>query len=169
MRRAAALMILVLPGAAAAGGATAPQPAASCAATGRGELVAIARRIYGQAVHGRNEVAAVRRLHRSAALTRAVAARNPRAVRAALKPLIHDRIVRIDISAGGRMLAKVGSAPAYAPVRGIIGAGVGRYVLSVGDDRSFEAITKGLTGATVRFGGTSGGATFPATKFPGRR
>lgn len=177
MRRAAALAMLALPAASAACGAASPTSAPhhirttaatpSCAATARAELVTVARRIYDQAVRGRNEVAAVGRIQHSVALARAVAARDPRAVRAALAPLIHHRITRIEISAGGRTLARVGTVPAYAPVRGVIGAGAGRYVLSVGDDRAFEAITRGLTGATVRFGG-SGGASFPATTFPGR-
>jgi hypothetical protein len=177
MRRAAAVTLLAIPVAAAGCGAaaathTAATPAAqtatACAATSRAELVAVARHIYDQAVNGRNEVAAVVRIRRSTALTQAVMARNPRAVRAALAPLIQNRIVRIEVSAGGRTLARVGTVPAYAPVRGTIGAGAGRYVLSVGDDRSFEAITQGLTGASVRFGG-SGSASFPATTFPGGR
>jgi hypothetical protein len=175
MRRSVALALLVLPATATACGAAGPAPTAhpvrtttanpSCARTARGELAAIAQRIYAQAVTGPNEVAAVARLHRSTALTRAVAARDPRAIRAALLPVIHNRIVRIDISAGGRTLVKMGTAPAFAPVRGVIGGGVGRYVLSVGDQHSFEAITRGLTGASVRFGG-SGGVSFPAQTFP---
>jgi hypothetical protein len=172
MRRAGAIAILILPAAAAACGAAAPKPSAQaspvCSATSRAELVTVARRIYDQAAHGRNEVAAVARLHRSAALARAVAAQDPRATRAALAPLLKHRIVRIEISAGSRTLARFGKVAAYAPVRGVIGAGAGRYVLSVGDDHAYEAITHALTGATVRFGG-NGGTSFAATRFPGRR
>jgi hypothetical protein len=172
MRRSAAVALLLLPPTAAACGAAAtsrsPASAQSCSATARAELVSVAKRIYAQAVRGPNEVDAVKRLQRSAALTRAVAARDPRAIRAALVPVIHDRIVRIDIAAGGRTLARTGRAPAYAPVRGLIGRGVGSYVLSVGDQRSYMAITRALTGASVRFGG-SGGVSFPATSFPGGR
>jgi hypothetical protein len=170
MKRPAALAVLALPAAAAACGVASPSrsPTLSCPAAARQELVTVARRIYGQAVRGRNEVAAVARLRRSAALTAAVAARDPRAIRAALVPVTHDRIVRIDIAAGGRTLVHVGTATAYAPVRGVIGAGVGSYVLSVGDQRSYEAITRALTGAAVRFGG-SGGASFPAQTFPSGR
>jgi hypothetical protein len=174
MRRAGALALLALPAAAAACGAASPAPTphlvrttgptASCAAAARGEIVTVARRIYRQAVSGRNEVAAAGRLARSVALARAVDARNPRAIRAALAPVIHNRIVRIDIAAGGRTLVRVGTSRAYAPVRGRIGTG--SYVMSVGDQKSYEAITRGLTGATVTFGG-SGGISFPATTFPG--
>ncbi|MGZ4279985.1 MAG: hypothetical protein ACXVVU_25375, partial [Solirubrobacteraceae bacterium] len=56
--------------------------AAPCANVAHAELVAVARRIYAQGAHGRNEVSAVRRLARSSSLGRAVAARDPRAVRA---------------------------------------------------------------------------------------
>ena len=163
MRRAA-LALLVLPVTGVACGASSPTAATpSCATTARTELVAVAHRIYNQAVRGPNETAAVARVQRSTALARAVAARDPRAIRAALVPVMHNRIVRIDISAGGRTLVREGTAPAYAPVSGSIGGG--RYVLSVGDTHSFEAITGGLLGATVHFGGPG----FPATTFPGHR
>jgi hypothetical protein len=172
--------MLALPAGSAACGAASPASAPhphhirttaatpACATTARAEIISVARRIYNQAVSGRNEVAAVARIQRSAALARAVAARDPRAVRTALAPLIHHRITRIEIFAGGRTLARVGTVPAYAPVRGVIAGGAGRYVLSVGDDHAFEAITRGLTGATVHFGGT-GGASFPAMTFPSHR
>jgi hypothetical protein len=164
MRRAA-LTLLVLPVTGAACGASSPTATTSpsCSTTAHNELVAVAHRIYNQAVRGPNEAAAVARVQRSTALARAVAARDPRAIRAALVPVMHDRIVRIDISAGGRTLVREGTAPAYAPVSGSIGDG--RYVLSVGDTHSFEAITGGLLGGKVRFGGPG----FPATTFPGHR
>jgi len=166
MRRAA-LALLALPVTGFACGASAPSaPAPSCATTARRELVAVAHRIYNQAVRGPNEVDAVARVERSPALARAVAARNPRAIRAALAPVLHNRIVRIDISAGGRTLVREGTVPAFAPVSGSIGGG--RYLLSVGDTHSFEAIAGGLLGAKVRFGG-SGGVSFPATTFPNRQ
>ena len=83
MRRAA-LALLALPLTGAACGASSPTATApSCAATARRELVAVAHRIYDQAVRGPNEVAAVARVEHSAALARAVAARDPRAIRAA--------------------------------------------------------------------------------------
>ena len=76
---------------------------------------------------------------------------------------MHNRIVRIDISADGRTLVREGTAPAYAPVSGSIGGGryvpVGRrHALVRGDHRR-------LLGAKVRFGGPG----FPATTFPGHR
>ncbi len=147
-----------------------PAAPGSCAGVAHAELVAVARRIYAQAAHGRNEVSAVRRLARSSSLARAVAARDPRAVRAALAPLLKHQITRIDVTAGARTLARLGSAPAYAPVSGTIRAGgriVGRYVLAVSDDRAFAGLAHSLTGATVRFArGPVSGASFAATRFP---
>lgn len=144
--------------------------AGSCAGVADAELVAVARRIYAQAAHGRNEVSAVRRLARSSSLARAVAARDPRAVRVALAPLLKHQITRIDVTAGARALARLGSAPAYAPVSGTIRSGgriVGRYVLAVSDDRAFAGLAHSLTGATVRFArGPVSGASFAATRFP---
>ena len=144
--------------------------AAPCANVAHAELVAVARRIYAQGAHGRNEVSAVRRLARSSSLGRAVAARDSRAVRAALAPLLKHQITRIDVTAGARTLARIGSAPAYAPVSGTIRSGgrvVGRYVLAVSEDRAFAGLVHSLTGATVHFGGAPGsGAAFAATLFP---
>jgi len=114
MRRAGALALLVLPAAAAACGAASPAPtpkphriqttaaSTSCATAARAEIVAVAHRIYQQAVSGRNEVSAVARLRRSTALANAVSSGNAGAIRAALGPVMHHRIVRIDISKGGR-------------------------------------------------------------------
>ena len=134
----------------------------------------MARRIYDQAAQGRNAASAVARLSRSSSLASAVAARDPRAVRAALAPLLKHQITRIEVSAGGRTLARFGSAPAYAPISGAIRSGtrvVGRYVLAVSDDRAFEGLAQSLTGATVRFvrTGSGSGASFPATLFPSGR
>ena len=146
MSRAAALATMAFAGMPIACGASttavtsspvASTAAAPCANVAHAELVAVARRIYAQGAHGRNEVSAVRRLARSSSLGRAVAARDPRAVRAALAPLLKHQITRIDVTAGARTLARIGSAPAYAPVSGTIRSGgrvVGRYVLAVSED-----------------------------------
>jgi hypothetical protein len=179
MRRAAALATVAFAGMPIACGAgttavtsspRASTAAAPCAHVVRAELVAVARRIYAQGAHGRNEVSAVRRLARSARLGRAVAARDPRAVRAALAGLLKHQITRIDVTAGARTLARVGSAPAYAPVGGTIRSGgrvVGRYVLAVSEDRAFAGLVHSLTAATVRFDrGAGSGAAFAATPFP---
>ena len=152
---------------------------ASCGSVARAELVAVARRIYDQAAHGRNAVSAVRRLRRSSSLAGAVAARDPRAVRAVLTPLLKHQITRIQVTAGSRTLARIGSAPAYAPIRGTIRSGrhiVGHYVLAVSDSRAFQGLARSLIGATARFvrgtgpaSGRASGASFKAMLFPSRR
>jgi hypothetical protein len=132
----------------------------------------ITRNVYEEAVGGRNERAARKRLARSVKLGSAVAAGDARATRAALRPLIKHQIVRIDITRGTRTLARYGTAKALAPVRGVIssrGRPVGRYVMSVGGRRSVLAEMRTLTGATISTGrevATAGTTTFAARRFP---
>ena len=130
-------------------GAAAP----SCAATVDATLRTVAMRVYAQAAAGPNVVAATRRLARSRALSRAVARGNAAATRAALRPLLRSQIHRIVVTRGPRVLARVGSAPALAPVHGVIrdatGRPVGRYTLAVGDEKAIARIVHALTGARV--------------------
>ena len=171
MRRAGAIAILILPAAAAACGAAAPKPSAqasrACSATSRRGArhggAADLRPGRARSQRGRRRR---RASHRSAALARAVAAQDPRATRAALAPLLKHRIARID---------DLRRRPHARPLRqgrrptrrsaALIGAGAGRYVLSVGDDHAYEAITHALTGATVG-SAAAGGTSFAATRFP---
>lgn len=135
------------------------------------ELVTVVRRIYAQSLHGANVATARRRLGRSGALAAAVAAHDPRATRAALRPLLKHQIIRIDVTAGGRTLARLGTKPSFAPVRGVIvsqGRKVGAYVLTVTDRRAFAGVVHSLTGATVHFG-AGGTAAIDATRFPAGR
>jgi hypothetical protein len=147
----------------------------ACPAIARAELTTVARRIYRQAVDGRNEAAATRRIAHAPALASAVAAHDPAATRRALAPLLKHQITRIVVTDGHRALASAGRAPAYAPARGPIVAGgrvVGRYVLSVGEQAAYTGLTRTLTGASARFARAAapGAAAFPATVFPrGRR
>ncbi len=134
--------------------AATPPGSRACRAVVDAELTAVARRAYAQAASGRNAVSARRRLGRSTALAVAVARGDGRAVRRALVPLLRHQIIRIDVLAKGRTLARVGHKPSYAPVRGVIGLRghvVGRYVLAVSDDRAFAGLAHTLTGATVHF------------------
>jgi hypothetical protein len=147
-------------------------PSVACAATVRAQLVTVARRIYAQAAGGRNATAARRRIVRSTALARAVAAADPAATRAALQPLLKHQITRIEIRHGVRLLARYGTTPAYGPVRGVLelqGRAVGRYVLAVSRDADFAGLVHELTGAraTFRSGTVTGAApALPATAFP---
>src|SRR5437868_2084964 len=84
------------------------QPSAACTAAARGELVAVARRIYAQAAGGRNTAAARRRITRSRALASAVGADDAAATRAALAPLIKHQITRAEIDGAHGVLARYG-------------------------------------------------------------
>ena len=137
----------------------------------RAELMTVVHRIYAQALHGSNVATARRRLAGSTALAAAVAAHDARATRAALAPLLKHQIIRIDVTAGSRTLARMGRKPSFAPVHGVIrlrGRAVGDYVLTVTDDRAFTNIAHSLTGATVHFG-RGGAAAIHATRFPAGR
>jgi hypothetical protein len=150
--------------------------APSCAPTVDATLRAVAMRIYAQAAGGPNVVSATRRLARSPALARAVGRGDAARTRAALRPLLRSQIHRIVVTRGRRVLASVGTAPALAPVRGIIrdasGRPVGRYTLAVGDRAAITGIIRALTGADVRLlpaGHRAPGAataSFAATAFP---
>jgi hypothetical protein len=157
------------PTAHAATSAHAPTSAA-CTATVRAEMTDVAHRVYEQAVGGRNETASRARLARSRSLAAAVAARDPHAVRAALRPLLRHQITRIEITAAGRRLASIGHTAAFAPSRGVIvahGRVVGRYVMAVSSVSSYRGLVRGLTGAHVRFGRSAGAdASLPARRYP---
>jgi len=161
--RPLAVLALLLAG---CGGATAQPPAhatiaapprapagASCPATVVHTLGAIARRIYGQAAHGRNVLSARRRLARSRRLAAAVARADPAATRAALLPLLKHQIRSIAVTRGVHRLATITGPPALAPVRGTIrdarGRPVGRYVLAVAQDGAIARITQSLVGGRV--------------------
>jgi hypothetical protein len=154
--------------------AAGPSVSADCATTAQTELTTIVHRIYDQAVHGRNETSAVRRIDDSAALARAVAGGNTGTVRTTLAKLIKSQITRIAISTPKGTIAKMGSIPSYGPVSGPISFGgriVGHYVLSVASDPSFESLVHKLTGGSAKFvrGGSSASSqSFAATLFPAR-
>ena len=135
-----------------------PPPAASlagsCADVARNELADVARRIYGQVVHGGGVVSAVRRLQRTSALATAVAGGDRRAVRAAFLPIRHQ-IVRIELFDRSRLVYSFGHHPSFAPIRGALddarGHAVGRFVLAVSDRRAYASLVERLTGAAVAF------------------
>jgi hypothetical protein len=149
---------------------------AQCAPTVDATLRAVAMRIYAQAAAGPNVVSATRRLARSPALASAVQRGDAARTRAALRALLRSQIHRIVVMRGARVLARVGTAPALAPVHGAIlgaaGRPVGRYTLAVGEQAPIVGIIEGLTGAGVKVLGAGdpapAGATtsFAATAFP---
>jgi hypothetical protein len=150
--------------------------ASACQSTVDATLRNVAMRIYAQAAHGPNVVSATRRLARSPALARAVERGDASQTRAALRPLLKGQIHRIVVTRGARVLARLGTSSALAPVRGVIsdtsGRPVGQYTLAVGGDAAIVGIIRALTGAQVRVLAATapapGGATasVAATAFP---
>jgi hypothetical protein len=114
-------------------------------------LTRVARLIYaGEAGH--RTLAQVQRVQSDPALLDAVARRDPVASRLAVERLLNQHIVRLRVSAGGRLLADVGGPYVLAPVQGTLRRGgrtIGSFVLSIQDDEGYLRLTKRLVGLDV--------------------
>ena len=111
----------------------------------------IARLIYAGEAGGRALIQ-VHRVQHDPALLSAVARRNPTATRAAIEGLLNQHIVRLRVSAGGRLLGDVGGPYVLAPVRAALrlnGRQIGNFVLSIQDDEGYLRLTKRLAGLRV--------------------
>jgi hypothetical protein len=94
----------------------------------------------------------VRRVQRNKALLEAVAHREPQATRQAIRALLHEHIVRLRVSAGGRLLSDVGGPYVLAPVSATLrlhGRTIGNLVLSIQDDEGYLRLTRRLAGLDV--------------------
>jgi hypothetical protein len=91
----------------------------------------------------------VHRVQSSTTLVAAIAEDNASAARAALRSLLLNQIVAIDVLRGGRPFARAGSGPAIAPVKGSIPGTDASFILSVQSDRSYLQVTRQVTGARV--------------------
>ncbi|HTR73076.1 MAG TPA: hypothetical protein VMG80_05715 [Solirubrobacteraceae bacterium] len=129
----------------------APLCGADATATVDATLARIARLIY-TSEGGPRAREQVRRVQHNRALLDAVAARDPEATRSAIDTLLNEHIVRMRVSAGGRLLADVGGpyvlAPVHAPLR-LHGRQIGSVVLSVQDDEGYKRLTGRLAGLDV--------------------
>jgi hypothetical protein len=114
-------------------------------------LKRVAELIYaGEA--GPRTLVQIHRVQRNVALQRAVAARDPVATRAAVAALLHQHIVRLRVSAAGRLLSDLGGPFVLAPVRAELHAGgrkIGSFVLSIQDDEGYLRLTGRLAGLRV--------------------
>lgn len=126
-----------------------------CAPTSEGTLAnalgLVAKLIY-TSESGPHALAQVRRVQHNQALLRAVAAREPEATRLAIDKLLNEHIVRMRVSAGGRLLSDVGGPYVLAPVRAPLrlhGRRVGTVVLSIQDDEGYKRLAKRLAGLDV--------------------
>ena len=114
-------------------------------------LTRVAEQIYlGEA--GSRAQTEVRRVQRSAPLIRAVLARDASATRVAIEALLNQHIVRMRVSAGGRLLSDVGGPYVLAPVSAVRRSGgptIGRFTLSIQDDEGYLRLTRRLAGVYV--------------------
>ncbi len=114
-------------------------------------IIRVAKLIYaGEA--GRHALTQVHRVQNNQPLLRAVAARNPTATRLAIETLLHEHVVRLRVSAGGRLLADVGGPYVLAPVRAPLRLGgrtIGNIVLSIQDDEGYKRLAGRLAGLDV--------------------
>jgi hypothetical protein len=152
---------------AASGAASVSQ---ACASTVAGTLGQVAGRVYHVAATSEDVTQAVHRVQSSPALVAAIGEGNAGAARAALRSLLLNQIVAIQVLRDGRRFAAAGAGPAIAPVTGSIPGTGASFVLSVQSDRSYIQVTHRVTGAQILLIGRSGrapGATRLAGTFPG--
>jgi hypothetical protein len=134
---------------------TLPSIAPLCGSTSEDGLVKalgrIATLIYAGET-GRRALVEVHRVQRDGALLRAVAQHDPAATRRAVVHLLNQHIVRLRVSAAGRLLSDVGGpfvlAPVSAPLR-LGGRTIGGLVLSIQDDEGYRRLAKRLAGLDV--------------------
>jgi hypothetical protein len=132
-------------------GSTAPLCGANKEDTIVNTISRVAHLIYeGEA--GRRTLEQVHRVQRNQPLLSAVARRNAAATRRAVEALLHQHIVRLRVSAGGRLLSDVGGPLVLAPVRAPLRLGgrtIGSFVLSIQDDEGYKRLAARLVGLDV--------------------
>jgi hypothetical protein len=157
---------------------TAKQPTfagGGCPALIARSLGEVAARIYDEAEGGDEVAQAVGRVKASAALRSAIASGDGARADAALRALLVNQIVRIEIDKRGRVFASAGSRAAVAPVHGSIPHTDASFVLSTQAASAFARVTQQVTGAQVvlyrssgpRFGGTIGGPPLARVRHDG--
>ncbi len=94
----------------------------------------------------------IRRVQGDREMLNAVAARNPAATKKAIDKVLNEHIVRLRVSAGGRLLSDVGGpfvlGPRTAPLT-LGGRTIGEFVLSIQDDAGYLKLTQRLAGLRV--------------------
>jgi len=114
-------------------------------------LSRVARLIY-TSEGGAHALTQVRRVQRYQPLLRAVAARDPAATKRTVEHLLHEHVVRLRVSAGGRLLSDVGGPYVLAPVHASLhlnGRQIGEIELSIQDDEGYKRLTGRLAGLNV--------------------
>jgi hypothetical protein len=114
-------------------------------------LKRVATLIY-QAEGGPRTLPQIRRVQDDPAMLAAVASRDPVATRAAIFSLLNHHIVRMRVSAGGKLLQDVGGPFVLQPVSALLrlhGRVIGSFVLSIQDDEGYLRLTHRLAGLDV--------------------
>lgn len=114
-------------------------------------LQRVANLIYSGEV-GQGAVKEVQRVQHNTRLLEAVAERNPTATKLAIDALLNQHIVRLRVSAGGKLLADVGGPYVLAPVDATLTSGghtIGSFVLSIQDDEGYLRLARRLAGLDV--------------------
>jgi len=117
----------------------------------------VARLIYDGEIGGRARTQ-VHRVQNDPGLLSAVARHDAAGTRSAVERLLNQHIVRLRVSAAGRLLSDVGGPFVLGPVGGTLRLGgreIGSFVLSIQDDEGYLRLTRRLVGLKVlmRMGG----------------
>jgi hypothetical protein len=126
-----------------------------CGPTSRDTTVNTLMRVADLIYEGESGEAAkkqVRRVQSNKPLLEAVEQRNPQAAKLAIDTLLHEHVVRLRVSAGGRLLSDVGGPYVLAPVSAPLmqdGHEIGSLELSVQDDEGYLRLTRRLAGLDV--------------------
>jgi hypothetical protein len=114
-------------------------------------LMGVAHLIYrgelGEAAHKQ-----IVRVQHNAPLLQAVAERNPAATELAIKALLNEHIVRMHVTAEGKLLSDVGGPYVLAPVTANLtrdGHTIGSVTLSIQDDEGYLRLARRLAGMDV--------------------
>lgn len=132
-------------------------------------LGAVGQRIYAEEASSGAVTQTIRRIQRSAAFRRAVAASDRAATLAAIKSFfgLHQfHIVRVRVLRGSRLLADLGGPLVLGPAQGTIsdrGRKLGTFLVAVQDDAGYLKLARRFTGADVvmRLGGNVALSTLP--------
>jgi hypothetical protein len=94
----------------------------------------------------------IRRMQQDNTLLQAVAHRDPAAAKLAIDEVLNEHVVRMRVSAGGRLLSDVGGpyvlGPVSAPLR-LAGRTIGSVSLSIQDDEGYLRLARRLAGMDV--------------------
>ncbi|MGH2864887.1 MAG: hypothetical protein ACRDJX_06515, partial [Solirubrobacteraceae bacterium] len=128
---------------------------ALCGRTDRDTVVHTLERVAKLIYTGESGEAAHRqivRVQHNQPLLDAVAERNPAATELAIKALLNEHIVRIHVTAEGKLLADVGGPYVLAPVSANLtrdGRTIGSVTLSIQDDEGYLRLARRLAGMDV--------------------